>query len=108
MRSKNGCVCTGTKFSEVCLEGQYCMAEALERWEDDEPLSLCQTKCDAEVSPGSTVSTACARKMEGLRRVTPATTADARPWSYDVDDQYLLGPDLLVAPVTTQRVASMV
>ena len=23
--------------------------------------------------------------------------------SYDVDDQYLLGPDLLVAPVTTQN-----
>lgn len=71
VRIKNGCVCTGTKYSEVCLEGEYCMAEALDRWDDDEPLSLCQTKCDAEVSRGSIVSTACAREMEGLRRVTP-------------------------------------
>ena len=36
-----GCVCTGSKFSEVCHEGTYCMADAQSRWEG-EVTTLCQ------------------------------------------------------------------
>jgi hypothetical protein len=46
----------------VCLEGSYCMAEALSRWDPNTPLTLCQAQCDAEITTGSMVSTACAQR----------------------------------------------
>jgi hypothetical protein len=38
------------------------MAEALSRWDQDEPLTLCQTKCGTDVTKSSMVSTACVQR----------------------------------------------
>lgn len=51
------CVCTGSTFSEVCVQGTYCMADAL-LFIDEDPLTLCQTKCKSD--GGSILSSACA------------------------------------------------